>query len=92
MRCRIWEVVVYLRGIRNCINALADSGQRSGDQISGARMAHTKHHGGSNIKYVAFSVKVASTATWDEVPAVQASLNLQHRGRATLNTLCSPEH
>lgn len=60
---------MYLGGVRHSVQALAHSREGSRDEISGAPLAHAKHHGGAHVKGVAFSVVVARAASWDDIPA-----------------------
>ena len=69
----LWQVVVDLCGVWDCLQALPHSLQAFGDQVGRAFLAKPKHHGRSHIKSVALPVKMASTPTRDYIPSKKSS-------------------
>ena len=63
---------MYLRRVWSGVNLFSNGRKRSSNEICGAFVAHSKHHGGSNIKDVPFSCEVRSAASWNEIPAFSA--------------------
>ncbi len=77
-------MVVYLSRVWDSIQAFAHSGQRSGDEVSGALMAHAKHHGGPHIKGVALPVIVPCAPSRYDVPVATDKFS----GMASLPGTC----
>ena len=64
------QVVVYLSGVGDSVQALAHCSQRARDEVGGALPAHAKHHGGAHVKGVALSVVVPRAAAGYDIPAM----------------------
>jgi hypothetical protein len=81
-----------LSGIWHCVQALADSRERSCDKIRGALLAHAKHHGGPDIKGVALSVVMPRTPARNNISARPSVSNCPEVGGISLHSegACMP--
>ena len=63
------QVVNHLGGVRDGLHPFTHCLEALGDEVGGALVSETKHHGRTDIKRVPLALEMTGASAWDEVPA-----------------------